>query len=190
MEEAGEEVWAEGDLLSIEGGSAGVGWVEAAGDVAGVDEVLGGDLVGGAPDFGGVGDVSAVGQPGFVGLGGGVADGDGLHAGDRMGRVGFRQVFLVFGGFALSSGRVPVGVLCDPGLSHGEKVLFCYLWWSLQGGEGHVPPLRRLGGRLRMATTTVRTGFRRLDAAGWLEYRPGRGGKRSYVVLHSSPRLV
>ena len=104
VEEAGEGVGAEGDLLAFDDGLLwrvawlwGWGWElwaapHALGCVACADEVLGGDLVGGALEGGGVGDVVAVGEPGFVGVGGGVLDGDGLHGCDGRGRVGGCQV--------------------------------------------------------------------------------------------------
>lgn len=71
VEEAAEEVGAEGDLLAFDDGALGSwawlwGWElgaapHALGGEAGVDEVLGGDLVGGALEGGCVGDVVAVG---------------------------------------------------------------------------------------------------------------------------------
>lgn len=71
VEEAGEGVWAEGDLLAFDDGALGSwawlwGWklgaaLEALGGESGLVEVLGGDLVGGALEGGGVGDVAAVG---------------------------------------------------------------------------------------------------------------------------------
>ena len=71
VEEAGEGVWAEGDLLAVDDGLLwrvvwlwwGELWLalEAAGCVACADEVWGGDLVGGALEGGCVGDVAAVG---------------------------------------------------------------------------------------------------------------------------------
>ena len=71
VEEAGEGVGAEGDLLAFDDGLLWrVAWLwwwelwlalEALGCVACADEVLGGDLVGGAFEGGGVGDVVAVG---------------------------------------------------------------------------------------------------------------------------------
>lgn len=71
VEEAGEEVGAEGDLLAFDDGLLGSwawlgGWElwaapHALGGEACLVEVLGGDLVGGALEGGGVGDVAAVG---------------------------------------------------------------------------------------------------------------------------------
>ena len=102
VEEAAEEVGAEGDLLAFDDGLLWrVAWLwwrelwaalEALGGEACLVEVLGGDLVGGAFEGGCVGDVVAVGEPGFVGVGGGVLDGDGLHGCDGRGRVGVCQV--------------------------------------------------------------------------------------------------
>lgn len=70
VEEAGEGVWAEGDLLAFDDGALGSwawlwGWELWAPHVLGGEaclvEVLGGDLVGGALEGGCVGDVVAVG---------------------------------------------------------------------------------------------------------------------------------
>lgn len=71
VEEAAEEVGAEGDLLAFDDGLLWrVAWLwgwelwaapHALGGEACLVEVLGGDLVGGALEGGGVGDVAAVG---------------------------------------------------------------------------------------------------------------------------------
>lgn len=71
VEEAGEGVGAEGDLLAFDDGALGswawLWWrelwlaLEASCGEACLVEVLGGDLVGGALEGGGVGDVVAVG---------------------------------------------------------------------------------------------------------------------------------
>ena len=71
VEEAGEGVGAEGDLLAFDDGLLWrVVWLwgwelwaapHALGGESGLVEVLGGDLVGGALEGGGVGDVVAVG---------------------------------------------------------------------------------------------------------------------------------
>ena len=71
VEEAGEGVGAEGELLAVDDGLLGRvvwlwGWelgaaLEASCGESGLVEVLGGDLVGGALEGGCVGDVAAVG---------------------------------------------------------------------------------------------------------------------------------